>query len=346
MAERTTESGTSESHKLKLKAIYAPLNVPGFEQVGAIAAFRQRFNCRIFDYLHCAKMEHKDPNEELVRVVDEFGPRLIHLQLHGTRLIDASTLEALRARGIFITQWYGDMRDEPDGHVVDVGKVINWTLLASKGQLDWFRKRGVKCAYWSVGVEEREPMPDTSKWPYAVIMTANKYQPGTFPNAEARIELARMLTDRFEDFAVYGRGWAKEDGVRNPESVPYLEQLDCMASAEVAISFNNFSMVDGYFSARLLWATASGACVISDRFEGCETLFEHGKEILYFNNLDEAARHVEWALKNFRRATKIGKAARAKTLTEHGWAATMNRYRDIVTKERKRKPRSEQETIA
>lgn len=339
MPGKMTEDGTSGLHRLKLKAVYAPLNIPGYEQVGAMAAFKDRFNCRVFDYWRCGKVEHKDPNSELLALAADFQPRLMHAQLHGTRMIDISTFERLRKQGVFVTQWYGDMREEPDSYVVDVGKVINWTLLANRAQLPWFREQGVKCAYWSVGVEERAPMPDPARWPYTIIMAANRHQPGIFPNAEARIELARMLTDRFEEFAVYGKGWAETDGVRNPGSVPYLEQMDCMASAEVAISFNNFSMIDGYFSARLLWATASGACVVSDKFVGCTELFEHGKEILYFRNLDEAVRNVEWVLRNPARAHKIGRAARARTIAEHGWTVTMDKYRTVVTRERKRKPR-------
>lgn len=331
-----TENGTHKQHKFKLKAIYTPLNVPGYEQVGATAAFKERFNCRVFDYLHCDRVERKDANEELLRLAEEFQPKLLHAQLHGTKVIHVATFEKLRKWGIFITQWYGDMRDEPEEYVVDVGKVINWTLLASRGQLQWFRDRGVKCAYWQVGVEEREPQPNIAEWPYTIVMTANKYPSGTFPNAEARIELARTLTDRFEEFAVFGKGWSEADGVRNPGHVPYLKQMDCMASAEVAVSFNNFSMVDGYYSARLLWATASGACVVSDRFSGCENLFEHGKEILYFGNLDEAVRWIRWVLKNPGRAAKIGRASRARTIAEHGWTAAMNEYRSLVTRERKR----------
>jgi spore maturation protein CgeB len=75
-------------------------------------------------------------------------------------------------------------------------------------------------------------------------------------------------------------------------------------------------MVDAGWSpsVRLFEAGACGVPVISDWWEGLDTFFEPGREILIAEDSDEVMRHL--ALPETTRAA-IGNAARGRVLREH-----------------------------
>jgi len=324
----------------KARMIYLPLNLWGREQRGLQRALGERYDLLTYDYMQAKQVRSTDVNAEVIKLAELFKPKVLHVQPYDW-VLSPDMFGSVRRMGIRITQWYGDMRLEPQEYVVQMGLTAHRTLLVGRGKwLRAYRDLGVKCAYWPPGVDERDPVLDIARWPYRIIMVANFYPAESFPNAKARHQLASALSSQFYDFAVFGSGWPAD--VRNPGSVLYHEQLDCMASGDIVINFNNFSEIDGYFSARLLWALASGACVISDCFEGCDSLFEHRKEILYFSHLKEAVEMVEWATQHWHLASAIGRAGRQRVIAEHSWRIRVMEYADLLNRERRRDQDHEQ----
>jgi spore maturation protein CgeB len=67
-------------------------------------------------------------------------------------------------------------------------------------------------------------------------------------------------------------------------------------------------------SGRLFEAAACGTPVLSDTFDGLETFFEPGKEILLARSTDEAIEALRLPPSEL---AKIGSAARARVMAEH-----------------------------
>jgi spore maturation protein CgeB len=65
-------------------------------------------------------------------------------------------------------------------------------------------------------------------------------------------------------------------------------------------------------------AAGAAACLITDAWEGLETFFEPGTEVLVARNGDEVAQHV--AALDAQRARAIGQAAYRRVLAEHTYA--------------------------
>ena len=66
---------------------------------------------------------------------------------------------------------------------------------------------------------------------------------------------------------------------------------------------------------RVFEAAGAGACIITDYWEGIETFFEPGKEILVARNGDDVKLILETLTEE--QAKAIGQAALAKVLSEH-----------------------------
>ncbi|HET8748497.1 MAG TPA: glycosyltransferase, partial [Ramlibacter sp.] len=62
----------------------------------------------------------------------------------------------------------------------------------------------------------------------------------------------------------------------------------------------------------------AAACLITDAWEGLETFFEPGREVLVARSGDEVAQHV--AALDAQRARAIGQAAYRRVLAEHTYA--------------------------
>lgn len=320
------------------KLLYLPLTDIGRPQVGLLEAFPKVFDMQVYDYFLKSKLgESLDSiNVGLLDAIKSFNPDILHAQLHGADIIKPATLQAIRdlCPKLFMTHWHGDLY-WPGSVTVNLIQKINpyfdLTLISNRGQLvDMVKYAGARqCKYWQVGVLTREPCPDHIRWPFDVVFTAQKYG-DQFPNEPRREELARKLTEELgrNRFVVYGRGWGPE--VNHANYCPYYEQMDCMASAKVVVSFSHTSTCHSYFSARMLWGLVSGACVVADWFPGCDDMFVDNKEILFFKTVNEAMDKVGWALANPVEAKAIGVAGRQRAINEHSWDVRVKEYVSIL----------------
>ncbi len=123
--------------------------------------------------------------------------------------------KALLPNTVF-TNWTGDVRKEPKPGIVELGKVVDITLIVSTGQIDLYKKYGLDCVeYLQTGVkpcffplseDERERLRKELK--HDIVFCANNA--GAHPGAPLRKEVASKLHDVFgKRFAVYGGGWNK-----------------------------------------------------------------------------------------------------------------------------------------
>jgi spore maturation protein CgeB len=101
-----------------------------------------------------------------------------------------------------------------------------------------------------------------------------------------------------------------------------------------AINFNCTSkQMKGAVNQRLFDVPAAGAFLLTDRRDQTETLFRPGKEIVWYNEPEEAPELVRYYLAHPRERRRVAEAARARVLAEHTWAhrlqTIIKRMRDI-----------------
>jgi spore maturation protein CgeB len=146
------------------------------------------------------------------------------------------------------------------------------------------------------------------------------------PDREARVEefflrAAAHLPGR--RMLLGGSGWADK---HMPANVNYLGHVytadhnafNCTPLAVLNVSRESMARYGFSPATRVFEAAGAAACLITDAWEGLETFFAPGEEVLVAHDGDEVAQHVR-AL-DATRARAIGQAAFKRVLAEHTYA--------------------------
>jgi spore maturation protein CgeB len=157
------------------------------------------------------------------------------------------------------------------------------------------------------------------------------------PDREARVgefflKPAGMLPGR--KFLIGGNGWHDKPMPPNVKDVGHVFTRDHNAfncTPLAVLNVNRESMARYGFSpaTRVFEAAGAGACLITDWFEGVETFFEPGREILVTKTGEEVAEHVRSLTPN--RARAIGQAALAHVRAEHTYDHRAALVEEVLT---------------
>lgn len=185
--------------------------------------------------------------------------------------------------------------------------------------------------YNALDPETHHPVPADPELACDLAFVGNR-----LPDRERRVEQfffrAAELAPELS-FLLGGEGWA---GKRMPPNVRRIghvgtgdhNRVNC--SARIVLNINRESMADVGFSppTRVFEAAGAGACLITDAWEGVETFFAPGNEILVARSADDIV-HI---LRNIapQRARAVGEAMRARALREHTYSLRARQVHGIL----------------
>jgi spore maturation protein CgeB len=160
------------------------------------------------------------------------------------------------------------------------------------------------------------------------------------PDRERRVEnfflRAAELAPGFS-FVLGGEGWADKHMPGNVRWIGHVatgdhNRVNC--SARMVLNINRESMADVGFSppTRVFEAAGAGACLVTDAWEGIETFFQPGTEILVARSAEEVVAHLKAVGEE--RARGIGEAMRGRALREHTYEMRAARVDEILRSER------------
>ncbi len=146
------------------------------------------------------------------------------------------------------------------------------------------------------------------------------------PDRELRVEsffLNVASKVPYKKFMLGGSGWQDKKISPNIKYIGHVYTKDHNAfncSPRAVLNISRESMARYGFSpaTRVFEAAGAGACIITDYWEGIETFFEPGKEILVAKNGDEVAEHLNNLTED--KSKQIGNAAYKRALAEHTYA--------------------------
>ena len=160
------------------------------------------------------------------------------------------------------------------------------------------------------------------------------------PDRERRVEefflAAAELAPEFK-FALGGEGWG---GKALPENVRWLGHVGTNdhnlvnCSARLVLNLNRESMVQVGYSppTRVFEAAGAGACLITDYWQGIETFFEPGCEILVARDAGDIVDLLRTV--DARLAREMGEAMRRRAMLEHTYALRALQVREILSQSR------------
>ncbi len=172
--------------------------------------------------------------------------------------------------------------------------------------------------YNALDPDTHHPVPAEDRFACDLGLLANR-----LPDREARIdqfffEAARKLPEY--RFMLGGSGWADKSLPANVNYVGHVYTRDHNAfncSSRAVLNVNRDSMASYGFSppTRIFEAAGSGACLITDAWEGIETFLTPGREVLVARDADDVVQHLQSL--DEEKAKQIGEAARQRVLAEH-----------------------------
>jgi hypothetical protein len=258
--------------------------------------------------------KHKHATEQIfLKTCDDIKPDWVFLMLDVPWISTEILLKAkVASPNSIFTNWTGDVREEPKQGVIEIGKVVDITLIVNTAQIEQYKKLGLKrVEFLQAGVKPCFfPLPENkrevlrNKLQHDIVFCANnaKHFPGHVLRNEVSVKLNRLFGKRF---AIYGRGWGNcRSSSRG--MLPYDEQQEVYNGSKIALSINNFNDVDMYFSARQLCAMASGTITISTYIPGLEKYFDNNKDLVWFKTADECVDLVKYYLEHEDEARQIG----------------------------------------
>ena len=158
------------------------------------------------------------------------------------------------------------------------------------------------------------------------------------PDRERRVEqfflAAAELAPEFK-FILGGEGWGDKALPANVRWIGHVRTGDhnrVNCSARMVLNINRESMADAGFSppTRVFEAAGAGACLITDEWQGIESFFEPGKEILVAPSAEEIVHLLRTV--SARKAKVIGEAMRSRALREHLYSQRAQQALQVLRK--------------
>ncbi|HEX8583302.1 MAG TPA: glycosyltransferase [Allosphingosinicella sp.] len=195
-----------------------------------------------------------------------------------------------------------------------------------------YRSPAARALYCSVDPAAYPPLDVAKKWDLSYLGT---YSPDRQPTLERLlIEPARRLPDR--RFVVAGPQYPADiDWPANVERIEHLPPADHPAfysASRFTLNVTRADMIAAGWSpsVRLFEAAACAVPVISDRWQGLDSLFSPGREIVLADTTEEVVHLLQEG--DWRAAEDMGRAARVRVLAGHT-AADRARELDVALRE-------------
>ena len=217
-------------------------------------------------------------------------------------------------------------REQPDDTLRLQLPWYDLVLVRNGGQavIDEFERLGARCCfpvYNAFDPTTHYPVPADPHYASALTLAAHRVPARDAQVATWFVEMAKRLPSR--RFLLAGCGW---DDVVLPDNAAYLgyvytgEHNALYSSARAVLNLSRPAERDvGYCpTARLFEAAAAGTCAITDAWNGIETFFDPGNEILLATQAGEIESYLTTL--NAERAALIGRRARDRALTQHTFA--------------------------
>jgi spore maturation protein CgeB len=234
------------------------------------------------EYIYMQPSKHFSWNSEVVACAERFNPDLIFMQIQTENILDIAVIKRLSEIG-FVINWNGDIRDDVPKWMIEAGQFIQLTTFSNMDDVKKCRSLGVKSDYLEIGVNtDIYKIHNVQKQQPEIVAHFNDYG-NMFPLSQYRRDLVYGLQMEFgNNFGVYGNF---ENAKGNFNKSQHEESLN-YNRAKIAINCSHFN-AERYSSDRLLRIMSSGTLALTHNFSGIEDVYQVGKHLVVFNDLNE-----------------------------------------------------------
>ena len=246
--------------------------------------------------------------KNLPNQITNLEPDIVFLQIQNDKIDGVHVnnllgvpLTKLRAKGAFIINWTGDIRNTVPMWMKYFSQYVSLTCFSNERDA---RSFGDKAAFLQIGFD-----PETFKnWNVAhghdVVFMGNHY--GNFPLSSDRMVMVNTLkhTGRFAVYGNYpGAVKALNPSPANPFPIQSQES-QIYSNSKIGINYSHYN-AERYTSDRMFRMLGSGVMVLSHNYKGIEKDFEVGKHLDVFNSIHELKEKINYYLLNEKERKQI-----------------------------------------
>jgi len=187
--------------------------------------------------------------------------------------------------------------------VIKQGQHADIMYLTNRGEVAQYRERGVNARFITGGCDPaaHRMVDSTDRLYQSDVAFIGK------PNTPERAECMQLLAKKF-DLKLWGSGWEKYGLSVAATDVYASEYRQICAGAKIMLGWNIDPTVDLYFSNRTWYTLGCGGFLLTAYTPSLEQIFGRGKELDWFETIEECCDKIEYYLQHDEERRKIARA--------------------------------------
>ncbi len=215
--------------------------------------------------------------------------------------------------------------------VIKQGQQADIMYLTNRGEVAQYQAHGVNARFITGGCD-----PTAHRM---VGSTDPLYQSDVAfigrPNTPERAEFMQVLAKKF-DLKLWGSGWEKYGLSPVATDVYASEYRQICAGSKIMLGWNIDPTIDLYFSNRTWYTLGCGGFLLTAYCPSLQELFGRGKELDWFETVEECCEKIEYYLQHDEERQKIVRAGYQLAHNEYSYDTMVNRIIADVKQEVKR----------
>ena len=255
------------------------------------------------------------------------GPDLLFF--HGRDISDELLLRAKKRMPVVM--YYDDCikgSSRSFEEVIKQGRQADIMYLTNRGEVAQYRERGVNARFITGGCDpvahRMVDSPDRSYQSDVAFIGR--------PNTPERAECMQVLARKF-DLKLWGSGWEKYGLSVAASDVYASEYRQICAGAKIMLGWNIDPSIDLYFSNRTWYTLGCGGFLLTAYTPNLEEIFERGKELDWFESVEECCAKIEYYLQHDEQRRKIARAGYQLAHHDYSYDKMVEKITEDVRKE-------------
>ena len=236
------------------------------------------------------------------KIMSVFKPELLFF--HGC---DMSQELLLRAKKTMpVVMYYDDCLKGSGGSLEQVKKLghhVDIMYLTNRGEIPQYREWGINARYITGGCDPTAHRMVTGPDPMYQSDVAFIGR----PNTPERLKCMQAVAEKF-DLKLWGSGWEQFGLKAQTKDVYAAEYRQICAGAKIVLGWNIDPTIDLYLSNRTWYTLGCGGFLLTAYCPSLEEILGRGKELDWFETVEECCQKIEYYLKHEEKRKKIALA--------------------------------------
>jgi spore maturation protein CgeB len=276
-----------------------------------------------FNYLErYNRVGRKAMNQQLLELVRAEQPDCVFFITYRDE-IQRRTIKQITDSGVITLAWFSDDHWRFDDYSKKWAPVLSYSVTTDRQALHKYRKLGYPAilSQWAANPRYYRPYP------------VEKIHDVTFVGQRnaLRESVCRGLLSRGVNLHAFGRGWG--------DFIPFEDMVRLYSQSKINLNIGAYwggphiKQIKG----RVFEVPMAGGFLLTDYAPGLEEFFEIGKEIVCYEDLDDATRKIEYYLAHGDEREAIARAGRERSLRDHTWVRRLtDLFEQIEVQEQER----------